>query len=527
MTKALLKKQIMEAFAWVYRNQKTGKNRSKSGAILVGVFYFALIYGVLGSMFYAMADSLCAPLMEASLSWMYFAITGLVTVALGVFGSVFNTYAGLYQAKDNDLLLSMPIPIRRILTIRLLGVYLTGVMYELAVIVPVLLVWFLEGGSLWALQLPFVLSVLVLALACILGWVVALVASKVRNKNAVTVVLSLVCIGGYYYLYGNAYNMLAALLANPVIIGEKMKTFLYPLYHMGMGAAGNVRSVFVFMAIVLLLFFLVCLVLSHSFLKIATANKGVAKVKYKEKSTKASSVENALLRKELRRFLGSANYMLNCGLGLVVMVIGAGAMLLNHNMVTAMLADLTVIFGSSMPLLAAALICMMTCMCDMSAPSVSLEGKNIWLVQSLPVRGRQVLTAKLKMHLILTMPPSMFLTIVALWFLRPAWYYAILIPVTVAAFILFLALLGLFLNLKMPNLNWTSEIVPIKQSMAVIGVLLGGWAMILIFAGIYFLLNAYVSALFYLLCVTVLLLGLAVCLSQWMKKTGEKIFAVL
>lgn len=52
---------------------------------------------------------------------MYFAMMGLLASFFGVFGSVFNTYAGLYLAKDNDLLLSMPIPIRTILCARLLG----------------------------------------------------------------------------------------------------------------------------------------------------------------------------------------------------------------------------------------------------------------------------------------------------------------------------------------------------------------------------------------------------------------------
>ena len=36
------------------------------------------------------------------------ALMGLLAVFLGAFGSVFNTYSGLYLAKDNDLLLSMP-----------------------------------------------------------------------------------------------------------------------------------------------------------------------------------------------------------------------------------------------------------------------------------------------------------------------------------------------------------------------------------------------------------------------------------
>ncbi len=49
--------------------------------------------------------------------WLYYALMGLLALAFGVFGSVFSTYAGLYQAKDNELLLSMPIPPRRILLV--------------------------------------------------------------------------------------------------------------------------------------------------------------------------------------------------------------------------------------------------------------------------------------------------------------------------------------------------------------------------------------------------------------------------
>ena len=55
---------------------------------------------------------------------------GLLAVLLGAFGSVFNTYSSLYLSKDNDLLLSMPIPVRSIMASRLLGVYLMGLMYS-------------------------------------------------------------------------------------------------------------------------------------------------------------------------------------------------------------------------------------------------------------------------------------------------------------------------------------------------------------------------------------------------------------
>ena len=110
------------------------------GILVFGLFYLA-IFAMLGIFFYYMADMLCEPLVSADLGWLYFAIMSLIAIALGVFGSVFNTFSSLYQAKDNDLLLSLPIPASKILAIRLMGVYTMGVMYEFIVMIPTLIAW--------------------------------------------------------------------------------------------------------------------------------------------------------------------------------------------------------------------------------------------------------------------------------------------------------------------------------------------------------------------------------------------------
>ena len=67
-------------------------------------------------------------------AWLYMALMGIVSVTLGVLGSVFNTFSTLYQARDNDLLFAMPITERSVLTARLSGVYAMGLMYELFVL---------------------------------------------------------------------------------------------------------------------------------------------------------------------------------------------------------------------------------------------------------------------------------------------------------------------------------------------------------------------------------------------------------
>ena len=100
MTKALFKKQLMESFAWVYQDKKTGKNRSGKGLVSYAVLYLA-VFGIVGSVFYEIANMLCPPLLEANLGWLYFALMGLVGAVFGTFGSVFSTYTTLYQAKES------------------------------------------------------------------------------------------------------------------------------------------------------------------------------------------------------------------------------------------------------------------------------------------------------------------------------------------------------------------------------------------------------------------------------------------
>ena len=149
MLKTLLKKQMAEIFRTYFYDTRKSKPRSKASTIFLFVMFGVLMIGVLGTMFTLLSVFLCAPLTEAGLAWMYFTVMALLAILFGAFGSVFNTFAGLYLAKDNDLLLSMPIPVRYILTARLLGVYLLGLMYSGVLLLPAVIVyWCMASFSL-------------------------------------------------------------------------------------------------------------------------------------------------------------------------------------------------------------------------------------------------------------------------------------------------------------------------------------------------------------------------------------------
>ena len=135
MLKTLVKKQFQESFRSYFLDRKTGKSRSK-GKVL---FYFAL-FGVLMLfmlvMFFGIAALLGEQLMPAKLTWLFFAMMGVLSLMLGTFGSVFNTFSQLYLAKDNDFLFSLPIPFSKILISRMIHVYGMSLLYSGMVWIP-------------------------------------------------------------------------------------------------------------------------------------------------------------------------------------------------------------------------------------------------------------------------------------------------------------------------------------------------------------------------------------------------------
>jgi len=160
----------------------------------------------------------------------------------------------------------------------------------------------------------------------------------------------------------------------------------------------------------------------------------------------------------------------------------------------------------------------------MTSASVSLEGKNIWLVQSLPVSPWQVLLAKLKLHLLLTIIPALILTACVELVIQPSLGMALLLPLIVMAFILFMALLGLVVDLKSPNLNWTNESAVVKQSMAVMIAIFGGWVVVLALGAGYLVLKGLLSPLLYAVLVTAALLLVSWSMIKWLRTKGVDIF---
>lgn len=531
MFKTLLKKQLLEINKWLFFDKKNGKKRSSSGVAVLIIAYI-ILFGVLGGIFYAMADMLCEPMISIDAGWLYYAITGLVAIVLGVFGSVFNTFATLYKAKDNELLLSMPVTPGAILFARLFGTWFWSIIYEAIVFIPAIIAYCIYSPSSVAVNiicgivLMLLLSVFVLSLSCILGWVVAKISNKLKNKTVVTVILSLAFIAIYYYFYAKAYELIQTVLDNILQIRDKIKGSVYPLYAMGRTGEGDILSMLVFALMIFALFGVIYLVMSKSFFKMALASGSAPKCRSGKISGKSRSVSSTLFVKELRRFSSSSIYILNCGLGCILMPILGVLALIKSDFVRSTIEKIG-IHDDFTCLIVCGALCMLAAFNDITAPSVSLEGKNIWILQSLPVDPWKVLFAKLKMHFVLTEIPFLICSVCIIIAFEPAPVYAAMMILIPTLFVILSAAFGLTLNLKMPNLKWTDEVAPVKQSLGVILSMFGGWVYVILLGGLFYLLASYIPTTVFLGLTAVLTAVLGAVLILWIKKKGTKIFASL
>lgn len=530
MLKTLIKKQYKECFRSYFVNPKTQKRRSKMG--IVGMFvFFVLVMLFLAAMFFGLSFLVGDALLKQGMDWLYFVLMGMMAALMGVFGSVFNTYSALYLAKDNEMLLAMPIPPSYILTTRMSLVYGMSLMYSGAVWIPAVVYGWIFGSLtpaavVFDVLLIFLLALFVTVITCVLGWLVALASTRIKNKSFIVVLISLIFFVGYYYVCFNMMELIQKLLLNAQALGEGIRIWANVFYQLGRAAVGDGKAMLIFSGITLVLFALCLLVLSKSFLHIAIRSQSEGKKKGKV-SIRSGSVSSALLGKELRRFLASPTYMLNCGLGIALLPILAVLALVKRGVLDEVIATL----GQMLPWIASVLpmgVVLIVCMCGglnaVSTPSISLEGKQLWILRTLPVSGRMVLRAKLRLHLWLNIPAALFAAVVLGLCLELKAVTILLGALFVLAFLWLTGAFGLMVGVLRPNFQWTSEAMPIKQSLnMVISMLLAFALPILAALGCYFTRNWFTADVY--LGLSAGLLGLvSLGMTRWLDTRGAARF---
>ena len=222
MLKTLIKLQFQKALARYTANSSNKKKNGKKSLFNSPAVYLALLafVGVVFAFVFYNMFSMMAPMLATSgFSWLYFLYVMGASFVISTIGCIFLSLSQLYEAKDNELLLSMPIPPRIILFCRMLPLYAQNLLFCALVQVPAFAAYATNvsvSASLVVSQIVILLLVplLSLSVSCILGWLIAFVTSRTRHKNVVTIVFSLVFFALYFYLYYQAEDLVKTLAAN-------------------------------------------------------------------------------------------------------------------------------------------------------------------------------------------------------------------------------------------------------------------------------------------------------------------------
>lgn len=436
--------------------------------VLIFVFYFLVI-----------ADTLASVLIPLGYDAPYFAIFNILILSMVFLLSVFETKSELFECKDNDLLLSMPIRPRDIVLARSLTVVILNVIEALVVSIPVTVMYVVRGGN--PLYIPssiisaILIALLATALSSAVGYLVALVSSRLKHSTAVTVLISLAFIALYVVGYTSLMNGLTAMEDDPIAAGDAIGGAIGSLSVLGNISILKPIETSIFVVISLASVLLAWFIISKNYVNIITTKAEGSKEKYVHRELVAGTALIALAKKELSLFFSNATYILNGVIGALFQVMLVIMLMTSNEDLLELAAMLGIFEGDGVfELLITALLVGCGSISSISASALSLEGKSLWIIKSSPIKTTTVIAAKLVPHLAVCLPASLVSSVLAIIALgsHPGWWaFMILVPV-LSSFMF--AMLGLALNIAMPKFEFASTAQVVKQSMPVFIITLGG-----------------------------------------------------
>ncbi|MEB2589825.1 permease, partial [Bacillus cereus] len=106
--------------------------------------------------------------------------------------------------------------------------------------------------------------------------------------------------------------------------------------------------------------------------------------------------------------------------------------------------------------------------------SLSLEGKNVWIIKSLPIAPKMIYDSKILMNLSLSIPASLISAVLLIIGLKLDVWSSLFIVITPITYSLFSAVWGIFINNRFGYYDWVSETQVVKQSIGSFVGMFGG-----------------------------------------------------
>lgn len=460
----LLRAQIFNFFP-INEIREPG-NKKKNTAVIIGfgaitVILFLCIYNVFISQALVWAG-------EAELIPAYMvSLSGFILLFL----SMFCSSGILFGSRDMDMLASLPVKNSEIIGSKFLFLYLLNIPISLVIMVPGGIIWMAAVRTdffrfLFFLVSAFFVPLIPMCLASAAGVFIVFISSYFKNRNFISLFLSFTALGligavtAYGMQTGQDISSIGAMLAGQI-------TGLYPLSGFFLNGSNTIAGIGLFLVLSAAVCFLFLKIAASRYACLNALAVTVSKFRNHRFSPKKHTPFMALCQKEFGRFFSSYMAVLNTGFGVILLcVFSVFLLILPPGQIEEYtgIGDVYGLLANYAPIVVAS---MLSLSCP-AASSVSLEGKNIWILQSAPVSMKTVFNSKIAVNLSLHLigyALAVFATLTRLDMTFLQTVSLICIPV---CYSVFTAVLGAFLNKKYPSFDWDSEVMVVKQSFPVI-----------------------------------------------------------
>lgn len=474
--------QAMIASMFSFMSGKRSMNKpdkSVSGIVITVLLIFLIV--VMLVFFFSMFVIVSAILAMGGLPNFYFSVVFISSAVFSLMGSIFASQSYLFDAQDNELLVSMPIKPSIILLSRISTLYILNFFYCSIITIPALLAYgivirFSIIGFLFYFISMLLIPLLVTALCCIIGYIIWFISSKMPKKNIGSGIFGFIVLAIVISI-GFAINSLGNIISgDKYTFYSTLTSIEYDVHKYFPPAMWYSHAVYTSDIVYMSLFLLTCIIpmilafvfISFKFRKIVTTKSLYKKKQFVAKKLNKSSVLTALLRKELKNFFSIQGYIMNCGIGTLISIILGVFTALNGNSITQTFSKTLENADALFPLSFACALVVTSVMNDVTAPSISLEAKTLWILKSAPIKPMDVFISKALISPIITLPGIIIATICYIFGRGINLIDILFIFIMPLLATTFSGVLGVLINLRFPRFDWSSQIIVIKQSGSVI-----------------------------------------------------------
>ncbi len=318
----------------------------------------------------------------------------------------------IFSKKGYDLLASLPLSTRAIVLSRFLRMYAEDLLLSALLLLPGFgLYAVLTGPGVWfyptALAAMLLLPAIPLVIATMIGTAISAAASRMRHKALAQSGLTL---GSVLALMAASYSMvgldgrgftLETLAQMGEAIGETLNLIYPPAAWLGKAVEGDPLALAGFCLVSLAVLAAMTALVSRVFhATVQRLFSNSATHSYRLTQLPSTTLGKALVLRELRRYFSSTIYVTNTILGPILAVFFAGSVYFAGSDAVQSALELPFDLSGIVPFLFTGIFTMMTT----TACSVSMEGKEFWIVQSLPISTKSLMDGKLLMNLLLMAP---------------------------------------------------------------------------------------------------------------------------